>query len=258
VADLAGVMETIHDAMTQAFVQLTESPERHALLADFVRGRATSEPPTMRSESETLATDSSPSVPEPVASKSAAALDAHFPTKSGERLSSPQDADVSAEALRSPPGALTHDEKINNNANMNALPPSSGARPVDTTQLSAVELHAKALIALSEQRFDEARGYCRSACDLAPDNPDFLASSVWIRASSPRPDTKVLLLDLDGVLREHPDHVQARYYRGVLRRRLGSDSAAARDFDRVLELLPGHAGAASQLAELAKSAVKKR
>jgi hypothetical protein len=130
--------------------------------------------------------------------------------------------------------------------------PRSGERVVDLS-LAATELHARALVALSEQRLAEALSLCRDACDVAPGNPDFLASSVWIRASMPQPDTKLLLLDLDALLRDHPDHVQGRYYRGVLRRRLGSDNSARRDFERVLELQPGHAGAEVQLAALRRA-----
>ena len=133
-----------------------------------------------------------------------------------------------------------------------AAPPSSGDRPIEDLKLSPTELHAKALVALSEEKIDEARALCRRACDAEPENPDFRASSVWIRASMADPKTKELLLDLDAVLRRHPDHVQARYYRGVLRHRLGSNNAATRDFERVVELQSSHAGARAQLEKLAQ------
>jgi hypothetical protein len=130
--------------------------------------------------------------------------------------------------------------------------PPSGERAVQG-DLSPTELHARALTALSEQRADEALRLVRAACDAEPDNPDFLSSSVWIRASMERPDLKLLVLDLDDVLRSHRDHVTARYYRGVLRRRLGNDSAAKSDFERVLEMDPGHAGARNQLRDVTKA-----
>jgi hypothetical protein len=198
--DLREGMAKIYDAMTEAFMSVTESEERHELIRLFA-AEATE------------------------ASELTSASD-----ESGPTSSSGDDADA----------------------------PSSGERPVDDPKLSPTELHAKALVALSEQRLDEALRLCRAACNAKPDEPDYRASSVWIRASMEEPDTKVLLLDLDGVLRTHPDHIQARFYRGVLRRRLGSDNAAKRDFERVLELQAGHAGAKAQLDALSRQKKKAR
>lgn len=195
-SDLREGMARIYDAMTNAFVELTESQGRHEVIEAYAADSTRSLlPPTMRSE----------------------------------RAESSEDA-----------------------SSADVEPPPSGERPVEASKLAPVELHAKALVALSEQRLDEALRLCRAASDADADNPDYLASSVWIRASMEDADTKLLLLDLDGVLRAHPDHIQARFYRGVLRRRLGSGNAAKRDFDRVLELQPGHAGAKAQLAAFAK------
>lgn len=196
-SDLREGMARIYDAMTAAFVELTESKDRHDVIKEFAEESPSNSvlPPTMRSEGSEPAEDSAAGEPEP---------------------------------------------------------PPSGERQVEASKFSPVELHAKALVALSEQRLEEALQLCRAACEADADNPDYLASSVWIRASTEDPDTKLLLLDLDGVLREHPDHVQARFYRGVIRRRLGSDNAAKRDFDRVLELQPGHAGAKAQLAAVTR------
>lgn len=213
--ELAEGMAKIHDAMTDAFMKLTESEDRHELIEEYAKRKA---------EEKVSAEDPDAKVSHPpVAEESYPEADAS-PPSSGER------------PIEDPP---------------------SGDRPIEDLDLSPTELHAKALVALSEQRLDEALTLCRSACEAQPDNPDYLASSVWIRASMEAPDTKVLLLDLDGVLREHPDHIQARFYRGVLRRRLGSENAAKRDFERVLELQSGHAGAKAQLAALSQGAKKK-
>ena len=142
--------------------------------------------------------------------------------------------------------------------------PEPEAPPVEEAQLAvpedlpADELHAHALDALARDLPKEALELCRRACEADPDHPDYAATSLWIQAKLPRPDLKVLTLDLDDLLRIHLDHVPARYYRGVLRRRLGYDSAAKQDFERVLELDPDHAGAHAQLAELAKGGGRRR
>jgi hypothetical protein len=119
-------------------------------------------------------------------------------------------------------------------------------------EVTPKQLHERALVALSQQRFTDALRHAQLACHGAPDNPDFVASSIWIRACMPQPDLKVLSLDLDDLLLHYPTHIQARYYRGVLRRRLGYDSAAKQDFERVVALDPDHAGAKQHLTELSR------
>ena len=135
-------------------------------------------------------------------------------------------------------------------------PSSSGERSVELL-LPAIELYARSLVALSEQRADEALRLCHAALSAEPNNPDFLATMVWIRASMERPDLKVLLVELDELLQGAPSHVSGRYYRGVLRRRMGDDTGARLDFEQVLSADPGHAGARNQLDSLADSAQSK-
>lgn len=129
-------------------------------------------------------------------------------------------------------------------------PAHSSKRLVE--ELTPSQLHERALVALSQQQISEALKYCLLACQQAPDEADYVATGVWIRAAMPKPDLKVLILDLDDLLLGHEEHVTGRYYRGVLRRRLGNDSAARQDFERVLSLDPDHAGARRQLSELSR------
>jgi hypothetical protein len=135
--------------------------------------------------------------------------------------------------------------------------PASFERAVEPAH-TPIELHARALSALSEQRHDEALALCRSASDASPTNPDYQATAVWIRACMDRPDLKVLVLELDDLLLDHPEHIAARFYRGVLRRRLGADALARQDFERVLAAVPEHAGARAQLADLARPSERRR
>ncbi len=200
-SDLRDGMAKIYEAMTEAYMSVTEAEDSDILIREFAaESSAREHPPTLRSETGP-------------------------PTE------------------EAPPAS-------------DAEPPSSGERPVEEPKFAPAELHTKALIALSEQRLEEADRLCAAACRADGGEPDYQASSAWIRASMEKPDTKVLLLDLDAVLRDHPDHVQARFYRGVLRRRLGSDHAAKRDFERVLELQEGHAGAKAQIGALSRKKKK--
>jgi hypothetical protein len=128
-------------------------------------------------------------------------------------------------------------------------PTSSGGRPADSRD-SAVELHAKALMALSEQRIEQAEELCRSACEVDADNPDFQASLLWIRSHQEHADLTLIADGLAAVSQRHPEHVTASYYRGVVARRAGEKEDARAAFDRVLEIDPEHVGARLQIAEL--------
>ncbi len=213
-SELREGMAKIHDAMGQALATLLDDDTREEALRQHLEGERQS--PLSRTLSSE---DFRAAEPEP-------------PTSSTERAIS-----RAPEALASPP-----DE-----------PPPSGERKTDEASLPADALYARALLALSERRTDEALRLCHAACEAAPNQPDPLALAVWIRAHMDRPDVKVLLVELDDLLQVFPEHVGARYYRGVLRRRLGNDAGARTDFERVLELDPDHAGAHNQLSDAAAS-----
>jgi hypothetical protein len=90
------------------------------------------------------------------------------------------------------------------------------------------------------------------ACDAgrrgAPDDPDLAALGAWARAQMGGADLKAITIELDEILGAHEDHVEARYYRGMLRKRLGDEGGSARDQQRVVETAPGHEGACRALA----------
>ncbi len=121
--------------------------------------------------------------------------------------------------------------------------------------LAPSELHERALYEMSQRAFDEALRLCELASQGDPQQADYRATKVWIRAHLPHPDFKVLTLDLDEILLIDRDHVQARFYRAMLRKRLGLEMAAKQDFERVLTIDPGHAGARQELAALAAARV---
>jgi hypothetical protein len=118
------------------------------------------------------------------------------------------------------------------------------------TGVPADELFALASELLAERDYPAALDACTFALEEAPDDPDLLALSVWARAQMGGADVKALMVELDEVLREHEAHVEARFHRAMLRRRLSDQAGAIRDLKRVLELSPAHQDAAAELAAL--------
>lgn len=102
----------------------------------------------------------------------------------------------------------------------------------------------------AEGDLDAALAACHAARALAPHDHDLHASSVWIRSKMKAPDLKVLLVELDELLRADDVHVEARYYRALLRRRMGDEAGAEQDLRKLIELYPDHAEAAAELASL--------
>lgn len=125
--------------------------------------------------------------------------------------------------------------------------------PAPESRLSDEELRERILYLLSREQAAPAQALCELALKRSPDDLRLLATSAWIRSQLPRPDLKVLALELDDVLLVDPNLAVARHYRGLLRRRLGQDGGARQDFERVLAQEPNHHGARAQLAELASS-----
>jgi hypothetical protein len=92
------------------------------------------------------------------------------------------------------------------------------------------------------------------ACDAGrrevADDPDLVALGAWARAQLGGADLKALTVDLDEVLGAHAEHVEARYYRGMLRKRLGDQAGSVRDLRQVVEIAPGHEGACRELSAI--------
>jgi hypothetical protein len=108
---------------------------------------------------------------------------------------------------------------------------------------SAAEIFAIATARLAERDAQGAADACDAGRVEAPDDPDLAALSVWARSQLARADVKALAIELDELLRQHEAHVAGRYYRAMLRKRLGDEASAIRDLRRVLELAPDHAEA---------------
>jgi hypothetical protein len=137
-------------------------------------------------------------------------------------------------------------------------PASTGNPEAQVTVLSAPSLFHLAMKRLAERDLDGALEACSMARRAAPGELDYIALSVWIRAQMPGADLKALTVALDEVVALHEDHTEARYYRAILRRRLGDDLGAIRDLRRVIDQVPTHAEAARELSLLEARRPKER
>jgi hypothetical protein len=109
------------------------------------------------------------------------------------------------------------------------------------------------LFLLARDRFENkdvraAVDLCAAACAAAPKDATFASFHAWARSGLPGADLKMLCVELDEIIAAAETHAQARYYRAMLRRRLGDDAGALRDLRRVVELEPEHADATRELA----------
>ncbi len=168
---------------------------------------------------------------------------------------SKRDASSQPVAIKTKPAGPKDAETLRS---MEPITPPTPARRPELSVLSAPALHQLAMTKLNERDYEGALEACASARVAAPGEPDYCALSVWIRFQMSGADLKSLSVEIDDLLREHEAHVQARYYRAMLRRKLGDDTAAVRDLRRVLELSPSHPEATRELDALEPPKTKPR
>jgi hypothetical protein len=130
------------------------------------------------------------------------------------------------------------------------------APPPALQGLSASELFALAGTRLAERDLDGAEEACTWARRAAPEKQDFAALATWIRAQRAGSDLKLLTVELDELLSASPDHRNARFYRALLRKRLGDNAGAIRDLQRLRDRTPPDAEAMKELEALAAPAEK--
>jgi hypothetical protein len=114
--------------------------------------------------------------------------------------------------------------------------------------MSADELFWLARECLSERDMEGALEACCAGLRGEPEDLNLRALEAWARAQNGGADIKVLTVQLDEVLGADEGHVEARYYRGMLRKRLGDEDGSLRDLRLVMELSPEHEGASLALA----------
>lgn len=122
---------------------------------------------------------------------------------------------------------------------------------------------AHALYRLASSRITEgdlagALAACQLAREVDPTQADYAALAVWIRSLLGGADLAARVAELDALLEARSDHVQALFYRGYLKRRIGDEQGAERDLRRTLELDPNHVDAAKELRRIAMRKPAKR
>ncbi|MEM1029266.1 MAG: hypothetical protein AAF928_01175 [Myxococcota bacterium] len=278
-------MGKIHGALVEAFETIIDPKRRADALGEVRRGRGGRD--AMAHLSETLVSATADSAPAgtkdaaqaakatpPSADLAEAASASSAPGSSSGGSSSGPPAPIVAPGANpeAPAGSAAgvaaddddHAEIPTGKPERAVAPPSSGERTAakvgskakrtkgrfDAPSARSTALHERALVAFAEEKLTEALRLARLACQEAPDHPDYAATAAWVRANMPSAPLARLLSHLDRVLRDHPEHVSARYYRGVLRARQNEPEGARADFEHVLTLDAEHDGAAGQLAQL--------
>jgi hypothetical protein len=86
-----------------------------------------------------------------------------------------------------------------------------------------------------------------AALDREPQLVEARLLAITARSMRPHADLKSLALEMDEVVAKNEKLADARWYRGLLRKRLGDDGGAKREFEKALELDEAHVGAAREL-----------
>lgn len=97
--------------------------------------------------------------------------------------------------------------------------------------------------AIARRDFASAEAHAQAAHDTYGDDPEAAILHAWARshaAEAPEDVLKSCLADLDKAILKNDESVRARYYRGMIQKRLGNMSAAVRDFQHAARLDPNH------------------
>ncbi|MEP7121327.1 MAG: hypothetical protein ABJE95_10475 [Byssovorax sp.] len=148
-----------------------------------------------------------------------------------------------------------------------AVPPIDDAEPsaaaVDGPPSALRGLSATALAEIAGTRlaardYDGALEACLWSREVEPGNVEIAALDAWIRGQRAGADLKGLTIELDELLSASPDHRNARYYRALLRKRLGDNAGAIRDLRLLQKRTPPDAEAITALEALEEPTQKPR
>ncbi len=104
--------------------------------------------------------------------------------------------------------------------------------------------------AIARRDFVSAEVHGTAARDNYGDDPEALAVYAWAlshASEAPEDVLKAALVHLDKAVSTNDDSVRARYYRGMIQKRLGNTNAAMRDFNHVAKMDPHHLDALREL-----------
>ena len=139
----------------------------------------------------------------------------------------------------------------------------AGAAAIHGPPSAPLGLSASALFELAGSRLlardlDGALEACLRAREANPGDLEITVLDAWIRAQRAGADLKGLTIELDELLSASPDHRNARYYRALLRKRLGDNAGAIRDLRLLQKRTPPDAEATKALEALEGTAPKPR
>lgn len=140
-------------------------------------------------------------------------------------------------------------------------PAGTSSAPVEEPLSELHGLSAKALFEAAGSRLvardlDGAHEAGARAREADPEDDEIAVLFAWIRSQRAGADLKALTIELDELLSASPDHRNARYYRAMLRKRLGDNAGALRDLRLLNKRTPPDAEAAQALEALEKPAEK--
>jgi curved DNA-binding protein CbpA len=115
--------------------------------------------------------------------------------------------------------------------------------------LRAEEAFKQGEMALRREQFTQAVTAFTTACDLQPNEPEYLAMLAWAKFAA-APDKQVVAsatrTALQRASESSENSVTARFYLGRVERMLGREREALHHFHEVLSIKPHHAEAASE------------
>jgi hypothetical protein len=197
------------------------------------------EPPAMaipkkaRAEDrETLRSARGAPIPAQLRTPSVEVIDLDAPASTVRAIPKIDDVEAAASAIDGPPSALR------------------GLSAPALFEIAGTRLHARDL--------DGALEACLWSREIDPGNVEIAVLDAWIRAQRAGADLKGLTIELDELLSTSPDHRNARYYRALLRKRLGDNAGAIRDLRLLQKRTPPDAEATKALEALEEPAQKPR
>jgi DnaJ-domain-containing protein 1 len=129
---------------------------------------------------------------------------------------------------------------------------AKGAANADEQQrvqavLRAAAAFQRAEVLLKKNDLEGAEHETRLALEDDPEQADYSVLLAWIQAQRPGHALDDLIQVLSNAIKKEPNHLRARWYRGLLYKRAGNQTRALIDFRRVVEVDPHHVDAAREL-----------
>lgn len=117
--------------------------------------------------------------------------------------------------------------------------------------LEAATNFQKAEICLRRNDFKQAEEFCRKAIAAEPKQADYISMLAWLDSMKPNKQdaasTQALVAELTRAIGISQACERAYFYRAMLLKRLGQESAAVKDFKKAMELNPRNVDATREV-----------